>query len=181
MAVAAAKKTTPTRRPTARSKAERAVTLFRQWLMVRDEAELLEERQGELRERLLSIVEAAGKPDDKGHQLLELSEPVRFKSHDGSTKTYRVLKREKHTTPAQPTPDRAKAVKLLKELRLWITPKHEKLLQEIGLSNPYVKITVDVDPDAVAQAYFKGLISEDQYDAILQEQKESWQFRQLSR
>lgn len=174
----AAKRTTPSR--PSRSPAERAVAYFRQWLTLSDEAEVCEERAQELRDRILKIVEKSGR-EDGGHQFLELSEPVKFKDHKGATKVYRVLKREKHVIPANPTPDREKALKLLKDMGLWLTPKQEKTLQEIGLSNPYVTISVNVDADAVAQMYFKELIDEATYDAILVEQKNSFQFRKLTR
>jgi hypothetical protein len=151
--------------------------VFRQWLTVSDEAKVLGERAEELRARLLEQCDARGAKDEKGSSFLNLTTPVEFKDYKGRVKVYTVLKRERHLTPAVPTPDPEKAEELLKRLKLWISKADEKVLTEIGMKNPYITISIDVDPDAVAQAYFKGLINDDDYDAILLEQKESFQFR----
>jgi hypothetical protein len=153
---------------------------FRQFLTANDQIEVLEERCDTLRKRLLEAVVAKGH-ESEGHYFLELTEPVEFKSHDGEVTIYRTLKRERHLIPAVQLPDPEKSVALLKKLKLWIKPAQEKILEEIGLSNPYIRINVTVDADAVAQAYYKELISEEEYDALLPPQKEQFQFKKLKK
>ena len=150
---------------------------LQQWLTIRDEAARLEDRIAVLRSRLMDSINEMGDEDDKGSTFLELTTPVEFQDHEGRTFKYTTLKRERHLRPANPMPDPDKAEALLRELGLWISKADEKTLRNLQMANPYVYISVSVDPDAVAQAYFKGVIDEDRYDACLVEQKESFQFR----
>lgn len=150
--------------------------LVREWLTADDYAKQSGKRAGELKDKLKGIIEKRGAEDERGSQILPLSEPITFKTFDGKTKIYTALKRERHVTPAEPLPDPGKAVALLKRLKLWMSKDDEKLIKEIVLANRFVTITVEVDPDAVAKAYFEGLIDEDDYDAVLEEQRESWHF-----
>lgn len=153
------------------------VKWFKQWLTIRDEAEQLKNRTEELRTRLLEAVDQIGEEDDRGNVYLELTSPVEFCDSKGRVFQYTTLKRERHLRPANPLPDPELTEDLLRELKLWLKPDQEKAIEAIQIANPYVTITVEVDPDAVAQAYFKGVITEEQYDSLLQEQTESFQFR----
>jgi hypothetical protein len=168
--------TTTRRRP-----ADRVAAWFLQWLTTQDEASVLDERASELRDRILSSIEKSGQEDEKGSLYLDLTTPVEFKDHEGNVKRFVTLKREKYVTPANPLPDPTKATELLKKLKLWISKSDQKLLQEIGLANPYIKIEVKVDVDALAQAYYSGKISEEEYDACLVEQKEGYRFKPLTK
>jgi len=154
---------------------------FKQWLTVSDEADLLEDRGAELKKRLLDTLVEHGEQDEKGSSFLEFTDPIEFTSHDGTTKIFTALKRERFVTPANPLPDPAKAEVLLRQLHLWPKPADEKVIKEFGIRNPYVKVTVTPDVDALAQAYFKGLISEEDYDACLVEQREGFRFRPVGR
>lgn len=166
---------------TRRRPADRISAWFRQWLVVSDEADQLEERAGVLKARLMKACEDQGQEDEKGSLFIDLTTPVTFKDHEGDVKRYVTLKREKYVSPATPLPDPEKAEKLLRRMKRWLKPADEKALKEIGINNPYVKITVTVDVDALAQAYFKGLISEEDYDACLVEQKTNYRFKPLTR
>jgi hypothetical protein len=181
MATATAKKTATKRTATKRRPADRVAAWFLQFLQAQDEVEVLEKRSKDLRDRILQVVETSGYEDDKGSRFLDLTQPVEFKDHEGNVTVFKVLKKERHLSPASPLPEPAKAEALLRTLKLWIKPAQEKTIKEIALANPYIKVSITVDPDAVAQAYFKGLITEEDYDAILVEQRESFQFRKLTK
>lgn len=150
---------------------------FKNFLEVKDEVVFLGERQGDLRDRLIDEVALQGEPDDKGHSWYELPEPVEFTDHLGKKFVFTALKRERHLSPASPTPDPAKAKALLKKENLWLTEAQEKQIKNLRIACPYAVITVDVDGDAVANAYFKDIITEKQYDSVLRDQEESFQFR----
>lgn len=156
----------------------KAVTVwFKQWLEVGDQAEQLTERKGDLRERILDAVEEIGEPDDKGNVWLELPQVVGFENRKNKVFKYTLLKRERHLLPAnpQPIPDLAEA--LLRKKKLWLTEKQEKAIRDLQLACPYIRISVDVDLDTFAGLVFKDAITDAEYDATLQEQKESFQFR----
>jgi hypothetical protein len=150
---------------------------FHQWLVTKDEAEQLSERQGDLRVRLLDTITENGFEDDKGNWWFDLDEPVQFADRKGKVFKFTSLKRERHLSPAQPTPDPDKAESLLRKKNLWLTSAQEKLIKDLQLQCPYAVVNVSVDLDAVASLEFKGIISEKEYDATLREQKESFQFR----
>jgi len=150
---------------------------FRQWLETRDEVSVLEERTATLRQRLIDTIAERGEEDEKGSTWLDLPSPVEFTDHDGRSFRYTTLKRERHLRPAVPVPDPAKAEELLEEKGLWLTPAQARTIATLQVACPYAVISVSVDVDAVAGAYFKGIISEEEYSAILVEQKESFQFR----
>ena len=150
---------------------------FKQWLTVRDEGTVLGERQDDLRNRILGGIELTGEEDEKGNYWVDLPQPVEFVDHTGKKFIYTVLKRERHLRPANPTPDPESAEQLLRDKGLWLAEKDEKGIRNLQAQCPYVTISVTVDVDAVASAYFKGVISEEEYEQILVEQKESFQFR----
>lgn len=166
------------RRPKSKRPAKPPITnWFRQWLEVKDEGVVLGERQTELRDRLIEAVDQYGQPDDRGNVFYDLPDKIEFKDHEGKVKIFASLKRERHLRPANPTPDPEKTEAFLRKQELWLTEEQEKGLRDLQLANQFVSISVEVDVDAVAQAYFKGIINERQYDALLTEQVESFQFR----
>lgn len=153
---------------------------FSRWLSAKDTAASFTEQQGELRDDILDAVITWGEEDDAGHVFYDLPKPVEFTDRKGETKVYTVLKREKHLTPAQPTPDPEKALDLLKDKGLWLTAKELKVIRDLEVRCPYAVISVDIDPDAVARAYYADELTEDEYDGILVEQKSTYQFRPQS-
>lgn len=150
---------------------------FEQWVVVKDEASVLGERQDDLHDRILDGITKLGVKDDKGSYWLDLPNPVQFTDHDGKVFKYTTLKRERHLSPAAPTPDPRKAEALLRKLKLWMKPDQEKALQALQDACPYLVFSVSIDPDALAKAYFSGRITESDYASCLREQKESFQFR----
>jgi hypothetical protein len=148
------------------------VETFKQWLSIRREVKTWQERQETLRKRLLEIVEAKHETDDRGSQYRDLAETVEF---DGIT--YKSLKRERHLTPSEPTPDSELAEELLRKRGLWLTEAQEKQLARIQAANPYVSVSVEIDGKAVTNGYFHNVFSEAEYTDVLIPQKESWQFR----
>lgn len=167
------KRQTTAKRPTRDS----IVNWFTNWLVAKDEAAQLGERQQTLRDRLIDEVDIQGERDDKGNTWFTLPEPVEFVDRKGKKFIYTDLKRERHLSPSTPTPDPDKAEALLRKQGLWLTPAQEKAIKDLRIACPYAVITVDVDTDAVATAYFKDIITEKQYTSTLREQKESFQFR----
>ena len=150
---------------------------FRQWLQIRDDGNVLSDRQGALRDRLVDSVREIGDSDEKGNIFVDLPSPVSFTDHKGKTFVYTTLKAERHLSPAQPTPDPDLAEELLREKGLWLTEDQEAAIQALRLLCPYAVIDVTVDTEAVTGAYFKGAITEGEFDGILREQKETFQFR----
>jgi hypothetical protein len=173
-------KTTPTRRPAKRRPASPKTSItnwFRQWLDIRDTVDQLGERTDTLRLRILDTLTEAGDEDEKGNFWIDLTEPVEFKDHKGKVFQYTKLKKERHLRPAQPTADPEKAEALLRKKNLYLTAAQEKVIRDLRIACPYVTISVDIDPDAVAQLWFKDIINEREYESTLVEQKESFQFR----
>lgn len=169
----AVRRTPPVRRPATRSLGN----WFKQWLEVKDENEILTDRQGTLRDRIVDAVQADGEVDENGNVWYQLPSPISFTNHKGETKVFSSLKAERHLRPAQPLPQPDLAEGLLRKEGLWLSDAQEKAIRQIQATCPYATITVDVDVDALAGAYFKGLVTEADYEATLTEQKESFQFR----
>ena len=153
------------------------VRTFTQWLGVKRQAAQVGERQSELRGRLLDLVTELGEEDDRGNVVFELPKVVDATDEKGRTHLWRAIKRERHLTPANPLPDAEKAIALLRSKDLWISEKDLTALTRIEDRNRFVKVHVEVDVDAVAEAYFRNQISEAEYESILEEQRESWQLR----
>ena len=178
-----ATKATPIKRSVTRervahvAKRPNITVLFKNWRGIKDEVEVLGNRQEELRSRLLAAVEGYGETDEKGNQWLDFPTPIEFTDHDGRTYQYTALKRERHLTPANPTPDPEKVQDLLEKKGLWFSEKQTKQFQDLQLALPFLRLKIEVDVDAVGKAYFAGLITEAEYEACLREQKESFQFR----
>jgi hypothetical protein len=166
--------------PKAAAKRKPPITAwFSQWLSAKDTAETFKEGQENLRVKVLDAVQEWGEEDADGHIFYDLPKPVEFTDRNGEVKIYTTLKRERHLTPAQPLPDAEKALALLKEKGLWLTEKELKVIQDLETRCPYAVISVDIDPDAVATAYYRDQLTEAEYEGILAEQRETFQFRQV--
>jgi hypothetical protein len=126
---------------------------------------------------LLDDIEAEGLPDENGHVWFDLPEAVEFTDAKGRTTTYTSLKRELRRSPANPLPEADKAEELLVEKGLWLTPKQEKDLRALQTQVKYATIEVTVNVDAVAEAYFQGIITEAEYEEILTPVKEIFAFQ----
>jgi hypothetical protein len=150
---------------------------FSQWLSARDTAATFGDKQDELRVDILDAVTQFGDEDDKGNIWYQLPKPVEFTDRDGKKFVYTVLKRERHLTPREPLPDAEKSQALLEKKNLWLSEAQQKQIAAIQMACPYAVVSVQVDADAVAGAYFKDIITEAEYDSILGDQRETFQFR----
>lgn len=165
------------RRTTATRTTASPLSSFTEWLQIRDEAENLSDRQETLRQRILKWLAEKGEEDDKGSSYYELPQPLKFTDRFGKVFLYKRLKRERHLTPADPPPDPELAEALLRKKKLWLTPAQEKQIRELQLALPYARLSLAVDPDAVAILFFKDIITEKEYEGILKKQTESFQFK----
>jgi hypothetical protein len=168
--------TTTTRRNSAKTATKPPLTgWFKQWLGARDQAAALSERQTELRDRIKrAIPDYADEVDDNGSQWYNLQSRVSFTDRKGKVFQYAALKLQRSLTPANPVPDPELAEELLARKGLWLDEKQQKAIQAVQLACPYVTVEVTVDADAVAAAYFKGILSEEEYEGILVEQRETF-------
>jgi hypothetical protein len=165
-----------TRRTATKRTVESITSTFRQWLTVRDQTELGKERQEVLRQRQLAYIESNGEPDEKGNVWFNLPEPIEFEDRKGKVFKYTTLKRQRALRPAVPTPEPDLAIELLKKKKLWLTAKQEDIIKNLHIACPYATVYVDVDVDAVALLLFKGVITDDEYEALLPEQEEVFSF-----
>lgn len=168
------------------AKATRLTEAFTEWLNMKRQSDVSTQRKDQLRDAMMVVLERSGEEDEKGSLYIDLPEPVEYiepgkpgkDGRPGAAKIhqYTSLKRQKALRPAEPTPDPDLALELLKEKGLWLTAKQQKALQELQLSCPYARVEIEVSPDAVAELYYKELITEEEYDSILVEQKVVWSF-----
>lgn len=152
---------------------------FRNWIAVKDQTAMLQDTLDGNKKALMDDIAEWGEVDEKGSQFVDLEEPISFTDRKGKTFVYRTLKRQRSLTPKDPTPDDAKTEALLKKKGMWLSEAQEKQLTQLRIALRFARITVEVSPDAVAEAYFEGLISEKEYESLLVEQKEGWSFVQL--
>lgn len=157
----------------------RVPALLRQWRTIRSEVEVGEGRQDELKTRLMSILAEFGEEDDKGNLFIDFTEPVEVTDIGNKVFRYLGIKRERRLTPAAPLADQKKALELLRAKRLWMSASQERSLRELQLACRFASIRVEVDVEAVAKALFEGLISDKEYQSVLQEQREVFAFKPL--
>lgn len=156
---------------------QRILSDFAHFVVLKSEGALIAQRQEDVRIALLDDVEQFGETDDNGNSWFELDEPVFTEAIEGRRIRYTWLKRERHLTPANPLPEPELAEDLLRKRGLWLSRKTETEIQRIQQDNPYVTISVSVDVEALAKAVLTGAVSDDEYEATLKEQKETFQFR----
>lgn len=120
----------------------------RQWVTVKGERESLESREKEMKERLKEAVQTYGYTDDKGHTYLDLPEPV---------DDYVRLQRQRRV---QQSIDEESALSLIR--------KH-------GLQDRCITYQPVIDQDELRKAVFTGDITEEEFDALIEE-KENFAF-----
>jgi hypothetical protein len=157
--------------------AQKILSDFKTWLTFRREDDLIKAEIDKKRISLLDDIEAEGVPDESGHVWFDLPEAVEWTDSKGRTVTYTSLKRELRKSPANPLPDPDDAEELLRQKGLWLTPKQEKTIKDLQVVLKFARIEVTVDVDAVAAAYFQGLITDDEYEEILTPVKEIFAFQ----
>jgi hypothetical protein len=171
---------TTTRRPVTKRPAGTAGTIvdtFKQWFKLKDTKEQIDERQKVLRDRQLEFVKKHGQKDEKGNYWYDLPEVESFKDHKGKVLRFTTLKAERHLKPAIPQPDPDKSIELLQEKGLWLTEEQLNTVRDLQIQCPYVTIFVEVDVEQVALLAFKDIITDEEYESLLVEQTEEYQFR----
>lgn len=111
----------------------------REYLMVKQSIEVMEKRQGELRERLFEKIDNEGEPDDKGNVFFELEAEV-----DG------VVRLEKQR----------RVSRKLDELAA------DEIITEKKLEDELYKTIRVVDEDAVMAAHYEGKLTEDEIEKM---------------
>lgn len=108
-----------------------------EYARIKEEVDALTKRQKELRDSLLSSIEALGEEDDQGHVWLELPNEI------GGVRS---LQRQRRVTQS------------LNQERA------QDILEALGLTEKCTELVRVVDEDAVMAAKWDGAISEDQID-----------------
>lgn len=150
---------------------------FTHWRGLKDQTEFTGKEQKTFRDKIVDAVLKYGEKDDKGSFWYTLPHPVEFPDWEGKVHIYKKVKAERHLTPAQPTPDPELALELLQKKNLWLTAKELKEIQELQVRCPYAVISVDIDADAVAQAWYRDELTTKEYESVLSEQVESFQLK----
>lgn len=112
----------------------------KQFQVLKNEIDLLSERQDEIKKRLKSAVETLGEEDDKGHVWLDLGESIEGVSR---------LQNQRRVSQKL---DETKA---------------EKLLASKGILEDCQTTVVVLDQDKIYAAYYEGTITEAEIDMIL--------------
>lgn len=129
-------------------------TTLRQFLTLRVQSEALDERLGTLKKDLTNAVEAEGYEDDKGNFWLDLDEAVEVDGFGTCAK----LKKERRV---RQTVDENAA---------------EAVLKAKGLYEECTTTVVVLDEEEIRKAHYKGLLTDDDIDAIFPSTI-TWAFR----
>jgi hypothetical protein len=155
---------------------------FPEWLAVRSQGRTLRKREDELKQGddgeggLKDAVMELGYEDENGSYIYDLPKAVEFQDENGNVLVYTALKAQRSLTPASPVPDPEMAEALLRKKGMWLSEVQEEQIRQLQMLAPLVTIHVEVDVDAVSAAYLKGVLTEKEYDSILQEQTERFSF-----
>lgn len=132
---------------------EGVVALVEQYLHAKAQADMFDDRVGQLKQRLMDIVRDGGETDDKGHAWFELAHVV--EGPEG--KKFEKLQRQRRVSQRL-DPDAAE--RILKRRKLWDQcSRMERVLDE----------------DAVLAAGYEGKLSEAELSEIITE-SESFAF-----
>lgn len=113
--------------------------LLREYISLKQQKELLEERLKRRRDQLSIIVEQDGETDDKGHLILDLPEPV---------EGFRRLVRQR---------------RVKRQLDEYVA---ERILEDKDLTGRCYRLVSVLDEDAVMQCLFEGLLEETDIDRM---------------
>lgn len=114
----------------------------RQYLALKDQADLISTRQSEIKKRLTSAVDELGEFDDRGHKVLALND------------------------------DNLAAATIAKQRRVSKTldmDVAEELLTKRGIKDTCVKMVPTLDESAIMAAFYSGHLSEEDIDAMFPE------------
>lgn len=124
-------------------------TQVREYLQVKNTAEMLDARKEDLRKNLFSHLEGSGELDDKGNYFIELPQPI-----DGIVR----LEKQKRT------------------IRKLDEQTAEEVLKDNGLEDEIYETVRVVNEDKLMAAYYEGKISEDELERMFPA-KISWALR----
>lgn len=124
-------------------------TQVREYLQVKNTAEMLDARKEDLRKSLFSHLEGSGEIDDKGNYFIELPQPI-----DGIVR----LEKQKRT------------------IRKLDEQSAEDILKENGLEDEVYETVRVVNEDKLMAAYYEGKITEDELERMFPA-KISWALR----
>lgn len=124
-------------------------TQVREYLQVKNTAEMLDARKEDLRKNLFSHLEGSGEIDDKGNYFIELPQPI-----DGIVR----LEKQKRT------------------IRKLDEQTAEEVLKDNGLEDEIYETVRVVNEDKLMAAYYEGKISEDELERMFPA-KISWALR----
>lgn len=124
-------------------------TQVREYLQVKNTAEMLDARKEDLRKNLFSHLEGSGEIDDKGNYFIELPQAI-----DGIVR----LEKQKRT------------------IRKLDEQTAEEILKDNGLEDEIYETVRVVNEDKLMAAYYEGKISEDELERMFPA-KISWALR----
>ena len=110
---------------------------------LREQMELLEKRQNEIKGRLKGVIEELGEEDDKGNLILPFDDDFAEQYHVSSLMNQRRVTQKLDETKA------------------------EKILDKHGLLADCQTTVVTLDQDKIMAQYFEGNLTEDEVDAMI--------------
>lgn len=116
---------------------------IRQYLGLKDQADLISTRQSEIKKRLTSMIDEFGETDDRGHKILKIES-------DDVTNVNAIVKQRR----------------VSKTLDMNVA---EDLLAKRGIKDTCIKMVPTLDESAIMAAFYEGYLSEADIDAMFPE------------
>jgi len=110
----------------------------RQYLMLKDELDLITKRQTEIKQRLIEVVDAV-EADDRGHRILTITDEV-----TGDI----TLTRQRRVS---------------KSLDMDVA---EEILTKKGIKDTCIKMVATIDEGAIMSAFYENYLTEEDIDAM---------------
>ncbi len=117
---------------------ESVKTNLTQYLTLKDESELINNRLSEIKKRLSSAVEELGNTDERGHIILEF---------DANGESKKIMKQRR----------------VSKTLDMQVA---EDLLTKRGIKDTCIKMVPMLDESAIMAAFYEGYLSEEDIDTM---------------
>lgn len=114
----------------------------RQYVALKDQANLIGDRQTEVKKRLTAVIEEIGSFDDRGHMVLEVDDDVSGVSA--------IVKQRK----------------VSKNLDMQVA---EDLLTKRGIKDACIEMVPTLNESAIMAAFYEGKLSEEDIDAMFPE------------
>lgn len=111
---------------------------IRQYLMLKDELDLITKRQNEIKQRLIEVVDAV-EADDRGHRVLTINDEA----------------------VGDVTLTRQRRVSKLLNMEV-----AEEILTKKGIKDTCIKMVPTIDEGAIMSAFYENYLTEDDIDAM---------------